>query len=201
MADGLQDELRPQRHFLSRLSRKRPQTKGWPVRPLSQPPSPGRERGHRYGSHQPPNAHTRWPSWCPGRDPSSPRHLGLLPAWAVLTLAPHSPCVLRQTPVCGSPAVAVAPELSTVAEVGLAEGTGPEAGAGAQLGTPGLGPALGRVSFLSSRGPGRQLARVPHGSYGRSAPFSCSRPARVHAEMHTHRQLHLSAPCPVPWSH
>lgn len=200
-AGGLQDELRRQRHFWSRPSRE------WP--PPARPPVPslglrlpgGSEDGGRAATGPRTPTRAGHPGALGGTRPA-PRHLGLLPAGAVHTLAPHSPRVLRQTPVCGTLAAARWLRWAWLHR-GSARGQREQAQRrGTRLGTPGLEPALGGAPSRAHEDPGRQLAQVPHGSCGRSAALSLYLPAHMRARTHPHTpRLHPSAPCPGPTEH
>lgn len=198
-AGGLQDELRRQRHFWSRPSRE------WP--PPARPPVPslglrlpgGSEDGGRAATGPRTPTRAGHPGALGGTRPA-PRHLGLLPAGAVHTLAPYSPRVLRQTPVCGAPAAARWLRWAWLHRGSARGQRGQARRRGARLSTPGLEPTLGRGSFPSSRGP--RKAAGPGATWklwplGRPQPLSpCTRAC---ADAPTHP---MAPPvCPVPWSH
>lgn len=150
-----------------------------PACALSRPPSPRRERGRRQGSHRPPNPHTCWPSWRPGRDPSSPPPPRPSPgrggAHTGSPLAPRPPADARLR----------GPGCSAVAEVGLAsqrkrpraEGTGPEAGGTAEHTGAGTHPWAGLLP---------ELTRTQEGSWPRCHMEAvAARPPSASISLHT----------------
>lgn len=136
----------------------------------------------------------------------APRHLGLLPAWALLTLTPLLPRILWQTPVCGSPAVAVAPGPQRSGRGGLGFTEEVPSGRGDRPGGGGGGHSWAHRGWNSHLGLLPELTKTQEGSRPgchtevmATWPPSASNPLHVWVRRRTHtRQLHLSAPRPGP---